>query len=171
MKGSWFRFGWYMSAFWNQCHINIFKILRWDMYCHHYSITIFKIKLHYDSVANTFNSDNTGNKFKVSSSPSHVLSVLLCQRTMFSSGMVSLKQPPPQERTILSSTEAQLKSVDWTSTGFVTSVFLERVQQSQIGSWFALRNFNLQIRMQIGAQMRRTVITLLGIPSFARFWR
>ena len=35
---------------------------------------------------------------------------------------------------------------------------LESVQQSHFGSQFVFWNFNLQIEMQIGAQMRRTVI-------------
>ena len=35
---------------------------------------------------------------------------------------------------------------------------LESVQQSHFGSRFVFWHFNLQIEMQIGAQMRRTVI-------------
>ena len=45
--------------------------------------------------------------------------------------------------------------------GALGAVHLESVQQSRFGSRFASQHFNLQIEMQIGAQMRRTVILIL----------
>ena len=43
----------------------------------------------------------------------------------------------------------------------IASTDLESVQWSHFGSLFAFWHFNLQIEIQIGAQMRRTVIPYL----------
>ena len=60
--------------------------------------------------------------------------------------------------------------VVWRRDGADIMIRLESVQQSHFGSQFAFWNFHLQIEMQIGAYVRRTVIPHLKLILNTSKW-